>query len=155
MEVNRSLPDKAMDHIDHALGRPLDPMRKSYRNHFAASQSLAIEMGKSPYWSFNGRTPGDNALSFFSVTEAGRTALADYLKQIGDPHRAFVVSYRGASTTVVATSPDNARDSYYLDINDVLPDLSYDEFLRGAKVHVAPQQQEQVSGTGDTQEAAQ
>lgn len=32
--VNRYLKDKAMDHIDHALGRPVDPLRESYRNHF-------------------------------------------------------------------------------------------------------------------------
>ncbi|PPQ42116.1 hypothetical protein [Rhodopseudomonas palustris] len=136
MQVNRSLPDKAMDHIDHALGRPLDPLQESYRNYFAAGQSLAIEMGQSPYWCFNGRPPGDNALSFFSVTDAGRAALAEYLKQIGDPHRAFIVSYQGTSTTVVATSRSKARRSYYLDIADVMPDLTYGDFLRKAKVHV-------------------
>lgn len=29
-EVNRYLKDKAMDHIDHALGRPVDPMDETY-----------------------------------------------------------------------------------------------------------------------------
>ena len=29
--VNRYLEDKGMDRIDHALGRPVDPMRETYR----------------------------------------------------------------------------------------------------------------------------
>ncbi|WP_319533384.1 hypothetical protein [uncultured Cohaesibacter sp.] len=35
--VNRSLDDKAMDAIDHALGRPVDPMSESYRNYYCAA----------------------------------------------------------------------------------------------------------------------
>lgn len=34
--VNRSLADPQMDDIDHALGRPRDPLGETYRNHYVA-----------------------------------------------------------------------------------------------------------------------
>ena len=52
MKVNRYLKDKAMDRIDHALGRPLNPLAETFRNHFAveAEDTFAAEMRTSPHW---------------------------------------------------------------------------------------------------------
>lgn len=35
LRVDRYLENQAMDHIDHALGRPLDPLGETYRNFYA------------------------------------------------------------------------------------------------------------------------
>jgi hypothetical protein len=119
LTVNRYLYDRAMDHIDHALGRPLDPLKETYRNHFAAGASLAAELDKSPHWE---HTPGSAGLQYFRVTDAGRQALADHLKAIRDPHRAFRVTVTDGdgdwSATVVAKSHGQARYLYWLELRD-------------------------------------
>ncbi|MCD0415723.1 hypothetical protein LOC51_00715 [Rubrivivax sp. JA1024] len=145
MQVNRSLPDETMDMIDHALGRPLDPLSKSFRNHFVTGGETADAMAACPFWR-EARSFGDDRC--FTVTDAGRSALAEYLKQIGDPHRAFVMSYRGETTTIVATNRDRALRSYYVAISDVMPDLTYRGFLRKAKVHVAAPLREPAKNDG-------
>ena len=124
-----------MDHIDHALGRPLDPTDESHRNYFATSGASADEMATSPFWQEGKRCPGDT-MRFFHVTNAGREALAAHLREIGDQHRAFTVTYRDYSATVVATTRDKARYDYFLHISDCRPDLTYGEFMRDARVHV-------------------
>ena len=45
LTVNRYLADPAMDDVDHALGRPLDPMRESYRNRYAVDAGDAAGRG--------------------------------------------------------------------------------------------------------------
>ena len=78
-QVNRSLADPNMDDIDHALGRPKDPLGETYRNHYAADASspTARRMSSSPYWINSGRNSG--TLKIFSVSQQGKQALADYL----------------------------------------------------------------------------
>jgi hypothetical protein len=73
--VNRYLKDKPMDRIDHALGRPIWPMRETYRNHYAtdATGTLAIDFAFSAHWQQRGQS-GD--MAFFAVTLAGRKARA-------------------------------------------------------------------------------
>jgi hypothetical protein len=130
-QVDRYLADKAMDRIDHALGRPLDPLSETYRNHYATDGALADEMAASPFWEEGTRRPG---IRFFHVNRAGCEALAKHLKEIGDQHRAFVVTYAGYSNTVIATTREKAKYRRYLEISDVLPDLTFFQFCRGASI---------------------
>ncbi len=134
MKVNRCLADKAMDHIDHALGRPFDPMGDSYRNYFAASGPIAEGMARSEHW-VEGRKNGE--LRCFAVTPAGRTALVAHLKAIGDKNRAWRITYRGYESTVVAESRSKARYSHFLDLSDVCPDLTFKDFSMEASVRLA------------------
>ncbi|MCB4863193.1 hypothetical protein K7W03_26835 [Sphingobium sp. PNB] len=75
-QVNRYLKDKAMDHIDHALGRPVDPRSETYRNYFyvIGDTDLRRDMTASPYWRGDGKG-GEG--EYFVVTDEGRAALAD------------------------------------------------------------------------------
>lgn len=136
MIINRCLADKAMDRIDHALGRPLDPHGETYRNHYAISGALADEMAASPYWDEGRRILG--GLRNFYVNAAGCDALAKYLKEIGDPNRAFVVTFDGHSRTVVAESRDKARYSHYIDVSDCFSDLTFKDYCRRTKVAAVP-----------------
>lgn len=133
ISINRSLDDKAMDNIDHALGRPLDPMSKSYRNFYMTDGELAEQMASSPFW-YEGRRNGD--LRAFAVTAEGRKALAAHLRDIGDRHRAYAVDFDGHVDTVVATSRNKARYSRYLDIADFMPDLKFKDFCRRVSVRL-------------------
>lgn len=130
-QVNRYLADKAMDRIDHALGRPLDPMSKTYRNFYAVDGAVADEMAASPYWDEGKRDP---SLRYFYVNRAGCEALANHLREIGDPHRAFVVTYAGYANTVIATSRDKAKYARYIEISDVMPDLKFVDFCKRVSV---------------------
>lgn len=134
--VNRHLEDEAIDHIDHALGRPLFPLRESYRNYFATSPrgDLAATFERSPYWE---RTATVGDMAYFGVTDAGRQVLAAHLASIPRKWRAFEVSFAGFSEIVPAATAGKARYSRYLAITDVLPDLSFAEFARKSSVREA------------------
>lgn len=77
-EVNRTLPDPALDDVDHALGRPRDPLNPP-RNHYALDPSSpeAVRMAHSPWWRRGRSIPG--GLVYYHVTEAGRSALKEAL----------------------------------------------------------------------------
>lgn len=132
--INRCLDDKAMDRIDHALGRPLNPIGETYRNFYSTDGSLTDEMAGSPFWCEGMRGTGFRS---FCVTDAGREALAAHLKKIGDPYRAFVVTFDGHDRTVIAATRDKARYNYFADLRDVLPDLTFKDYCRRASVRVA------------------
>lgn len=138
MQVNRYLKDKHFDHIDHALGRPVDPMGETYREYFAANtrSKTAREMASSPHWNYFG-SAGD--MSFFEVTTAGREALRDHLKAIGDRHRAFSIAWGGMTSTVIAETRSKARYLAFLRISDVYPELTFREFQSAARVHIERQ----------------
>jgi hypothetical protein len=141
--VNRYLKNKAMDHIDHALGRPIDPMQKSHRNYFAigAKSDLAEQFSASPNWK-KARQLDD--MAYFMVTEAGRKALADHLKEIKDPHRAYQVTMNsavghlrgGLSMIVVAKSNGGAKYLAYLRASDC-NDMKFRDFLKGVSARIA------------------
>lgn len=137
-QVNRYLKDKAMDHIDHALGRPVDPMVESYRNYYATSTDSqeAKAFAASPYWDTHGRTE-PSRMTYFFVTEAGRKALKQHLKEIGDKHRLYAVTYEGETSTIVAVSAAKAKYSLWLNISDCFCDLTFGKFTRGATVRIA------------------
>ncbi|WP_322884289.1 hypothetical protein U8C35_09755 [Sinorhizobium medicae] len=130
--VNRYLKDKAIDHIDHALGRPVDPMGETYRNHFAVSKGseLATAFEASPNWQLNGYRDG---MAFYSVTDAGRKALKDHLKAIGDPWQPYSVTWGGHTVLIAAKSIGNAKYSTYLDVSDCYSELKFVDFAREAK----------------------
>ena len=132
-EVNRYLENKAMDHIDHALGRPVDPHGETYRNYFyvVGDTELRRHMAGSPHWKSNGIAGHGE---YFSVTQAGRSALADHLKEIGDQNRRWIVSWGGYDTVVVATSRAKARYAKWLEISDCDPDLKFSRFQRECRV---------------------
>ncbi|WP_246668852.1 hypothetical protein [Agrobacterium rosae] len=128
-----------MDHIDHALGRPVDPMAESHRNHFAtdADSEQAEAFAASPYWDTHGRTtPGQ--MAFFFVNRAGRQALKDHLKQIGDKHRLFDVTYKGMTQSVVAETAAKAKYSLWVNISDCFCDLKFGQFARTVSVRLSP-----------------
>jgi hypothetical protein len=125
--VNRSLSVEPMDNIDHALGRPVDPMTATFRNFFATGMEQAEQFRASPHWR-------EVAHDVFAVTDAGRVALRDHLRAIGDQHRAFTVTYEGRSWQVVARSRGAARYGAFLDLRDVNPDLTFRGFVTGSRV---------------------
>lgn len=131
--VNRYLKDSAMDRIDHALGRPLDPVQETFRNRYVVDGKLADELAASPHWQEHAWS---GSLRYFSVTDDGRNALTVHLREIGDPHRAFVVKFEGFDHTVVATSRSKAKYSSFLDISDAMPDLTFVDFCRRVSVRV-------------------
>ena len=136
MQVNRYLENKAMDHIDHALGRPVDPMGETYRNYFyvIGDSELRQEMAASPHWTDdNGKGDG----CYFSVTDEGREALFEHLRAIGDKHRRWIVSHAGYETEVIATTAGKARYSYWLDVSDTDDDMTFGKFQKSSKVRLA------------------
>jgi hypothetical protein len=140
--VNRYLKNKAMDHIDHALGRPVDPMVETYRNYFATGANCrnAEAFRASPHW--NEYRISDD-MAGFEVTEAGRIALRDHLKAINDPWREYIVSYNGYEEHQTGKSHSNARYLKWLDVADVDPDLTFGEFCKKSRVRLArPQEPE-------------
>lgn len=130
-KVNRYLTDKAMDRIDHALGRPTFPLQETYRNHFATDvdSNRAKEFSRSLHW----RKCGQNGdMAFFAVTDLGRHALADHLKQLPD-NRIFVVSYWEWTKIVTAKSRAAARYDVFREVSDC-GDISFSEFLKVSSV---------------------
>lgn len=130
-KVNRYLKDKALDLIDHALGRPTFPLKETYRNYFVtdANSDLAEKFAKSPHWRKCGQR---DDMAFFAVTELGRHALADNLKQLPD-NKIFVVSYWQWSKIVTAKSRSAARYDVFCDVSDA-SDISFGDFLKVSSV---------------------
>lgn len=136
--VNRYLKDKAMDRIDHALGRPTWPLRETYRNHYAtnASGPLAREFISSPNWEPLGQR---DDMAFFAVTETGRQVLTEHLARLdaGERDRAYIVTFQSYRTIVPAKSRAHARYSQWLSIRDVYSELTFGEFIKDSSVRVA------------------
>ncbi|MVB04197.1 hypothetical protein GN325_20750 [Agrobacterium vitis] len=139
--VNRCLKDKAFDHIDHALGRPVDPMRESHRNYYAtdAESDLAKAFGASENWKLASSTK--SGMAYFHVTDAGRIALRNHLAchsvNMGRPWRAFAVEFNGYSDTIPARSRGQAKYLRFLSVSDCYPSLKFGEFVKRANVRVA------------------
>lgn len=72
--VNRYLGGGNICDMDHALGRPQDPMKASYRNYFeCADENAARAKSATGFWKCNG--------TLCIVNDAGRKALADHLAE--------------------------------------------------------------------------
>lgn len=133
--VNRYLRDKAMDHIDHALGRPVWPLRESYRNYFAADSASAMDFDASPYWELRNSTPFD--VVYYSVTDNGRRALAEHLAGLDQKWRAYVVSFDDWSVVVPALNRHKAKYACFLRLTDTQPSLSFKTFALYSRVRLA------------------
>lgn len=131
--VDRYLRNAAIDHIDHALGRPIYPLRESSRNYFAtdAGGELASAFEASDHWGLTG-VSGD--MAYYHVTDAGRRALAEHLAGLDAPWAAFAVTFEGHETVVPAKSSGAARYRHYLRISDAWADLTFADFCRGSTV---------------------
>jgi hypothetical protein len=131
--VNRYIKDKAMDHVDHALGRPLFPLQESYRNRFATNVGgqQAKEFDASPHWELFAIRGG---MAFYGVTTPGREALAAHLAELPDRHLPFEVSFEGYSRIVPAHTRGSAKYNWYLEISDSWSELTFGEFCKRASV---------------------
>lgn len=129
--VNRYLTTMILDDIDHALGRPTFPLKATYRNYYAIFFNSPYRwfFACSDFWQFDGLS-GD--MAFYSVTDLGRQALADHLKQLPD-NKIFVVSYWEWSKIVTAKSRSSARYDCFRDVSDC-SDISFREFLKVSSV---------------------
>jgi hypothetical protein len=124
MQINRALDDEIMDHIDHALGRPIDPMAEGSQNRFALEEEGAdvAAFRASPYWKEGSTRYG---MTHFHVTTEGRRALRKHLKDIGQTPKLFDVTGFGHTRTVVAKSRSAARYERYLDADCDMPFIEY------------------------------
>lgn len=134
--VDRYLKNKAFDHIDHAIGRPVDPLVESHRNYFATDKDSEIARGfaASPFWALNGIR---DDMAYYRVTSAGREALVKHLKEIGDKHRLYDVTYQGQTQSIAAVSASKAKYRIWLDISDCFCDLTFGAFTRLSSVRLA------------------
>lgn len=106
--VNRHLKDRAMDHIDHALGRPVW--------HGAQGQML--------FYRVTGEGRAALAKHLDSV-------------EVDQRHRGYVVTFDRHSRTIPAKSRSHARYAYFQDVRDCLPDLTFGDFIRRSTVRLA------------------
>lgn len=131
MKVNRTLKDEAMDRIDHALGRPCDPLVETYRNHYATDDPEGF--AGSPHWC---KTARHGDMIFYSVTDQGRAALKAHLREIGDRHRLYVVRLDGQDMNPrAAKSHGAARYDAWLDVSDC-SDISFRDFQKRSRVRL-------------------
>lgn len=134
MQINRALGDADMDDLDHALGRPVNPMIEGSRNHFAIEaddEAALARFRASPHWT-EGRTL--YGLVHFHVTVDGRRALRAHLKETGQVPKLYEVTVFGHAETVAAKSRSAARYQRYLEADC---GMSFFEFIRNASVKVA------------------
>lgn len=132
-QVNRSLDDPKLDDVDHALGRPCDPFG-GYRNRYVidSASEQADVMRASPWWREDGAL---NGMTWFSVTDEGRQALADHLESIRAPrYREYWIHYKGKGgedsgpDAQFAESAAKAKYAAFLDVRDCY-DCTFREFL--------------------------
>jgi len=116
MKNNRSLADRRMNELDHAIGRPDCAMSSdgSDRNFFGVEigSTKAAEMIADPYWT---HTRDFMGTSGFMVSSLGRKALGDYLKNNWTPPRRYRVEYEygdGLLTDQVVEADTRAKARY-------------------------------------------
>ncbi|TIO14013.1 MAG: hypothetical protein E5X86_26545 [Mesorhizobium sp.] len=118
--VNRWFADKAIDYIDHALGRPIYPLRETYRNHFATDANGARD-----------------DMAFYSVTQLGRQTLADHIASQPDPWQPFLVTFEGHTSIVPERTRAKAKYAYYLIVSDSWSELTFGTFCKRSTVRRA------------------
>jgi len=133
MQVNRYLKDKAVDRIDHALGRPVDPMGSTDREYYATDRPDLDGLIGNPHWRLNTR---QGCMQYFVVTNLGRAALRDYLRSVGERTRFYSVRFDDLDlSSVAATSHGAARYQAYLNLDS--SDLTFGDFCRHSRVRLA------------------
>jgi hypothetical protein len=139
--VNRSLKNETFNQMDHALGRPVNPMSDShsYRNFFSVSFDSPIgqKMDASPYW--ERVSSSDGSVTGFCVNEDGRRALCEHLIEIGDRHKVFDVYIDTGKLgldpcnrpmEVVAETRGKAKSKAWRDISDAFEGITFTQFMR-------------------------
>ena len=128
---NRSLADKRMDSIDHALGRPTNAHDAS-RNFFGVEVGCddAETMKADPYWTHTRDFMGTSGFA-----EDGKRALMAYLKENWTPPKSYTVTWNDFAGTVIAETRSKAKYRRWLDLDFV--DLKFGEFAKTATAHVA------------------
>ncbi|ATN32862.1 hypothetical protein ACO34A_03475 [Rhizobium sp. ACO-34A] len=131
--VNRYFTDKAMDCMDHALGRPADPLLPTYRNHYAidASCTQAAAFAASPHWQKMGERDG---MAFFSVSQVGKEALSQFLLALERPWKRFEIWFEGYPSVIAAQSRAKARYDAFLRVSDFRCDLTFRDFIKTSAV---------------------
>lgn len=141
LKINRNLKDKGANLIDHALGRPVDPLRASFRNYFVTTVGApeAVHMAASPHWNI-GKFGGTDSVSF-TVNDVGRKYLSATLKAEGFCHRLYDIEYWDGMGTdnIAAETASKARYSAFLNITDIYEDLSFFDFCKLIKVRLNPE----------------
>ena len=133
MQNNRNLNDSRIDALDHALGRPTNPLAECSRNFFGVSvgSDQAAKMKADPYWT---HTRDFMGTSGFSVSPDGKKALYYYLKSNWIPPKRYDVTWNGSTRNVSADKPSKAKYTAWLDM-DI--DLPFGEYVRTASARVA------------------
>lgn len=116
MQVNRYIKDNpALNDVDHALGRPFQPF-DTYRSHYATDCPEQVEeFRKSEWWTEGLHNSKLGTMRFFHVTEKGRKALADELKNTEKYGRLYSITSKGhdGENLVMAKSPSQAKYKSY------------------------------------------
>ena len=133
--VERFLDDPMLDDVDHALGRPLWPLRETKRNYFGfpAHSDVVDEFDASPYWR---RTGLRDEMVFYDVTDVGRQALVDYLSE-HEKHVGYEVTWNGVSEVFSATSSSQAKYLCFLNVRNAFSNVKFVDFVRNARVRKA------------------
>lgn len=130
--VNRYFHDKAIDRIDHALGRPLFPLLETNRNHYAVGVTdlLVIEFSFSADWQ---RLGEQGTIAFFAVSDAGRRTLDRHLAGLAEPWLGFEISYEGHSWIEAAKSAAQAKYAAFLGLRDSDSELTFGQFCAAVR----------------------
>ncbi|WP_395443618.1 hypothetical protein [Caulobacter sp. UC70_42] len=140
-EKTFALTEADLDHMHHALGRPVGPHVVPYRNYFATSTESpdAKRFEEIGLWVKGQGVPG--GLTYYHVNDEGQRRVWSWLSERNrkDGLRAYAVSGGGliATKTVMAKSRSAAKYAVWLEFSDVV-DFGYGEWLsRGPRVRLA------------------
>jgi hypothetical protein len=122
-----------MDELDHALGRPDDPVLDTTRNFFGVGEDDACvdDMKNNPHWKLSRVFMGTAG---FVVSTEGKVALHEYLHKNWTPPKRYDVTWMDSTQTIVAKTAGAAKYSLWLDCD--FTDLPFGEFLKESKACV-------------------
>ncbi|AZV00364.1 hypothetical protein IQ24_01803 [Paracoccus sulfuroxidans] len=132
-KCNVRITSKHFHELHHALGYPWpeEIMGETYRNHFAtdAGSDTADCMRASPHWTGGTEKFG---MTFFHVTQDGKRALLEHMRDSVDLPARFEITYHGHNwrEIVAARSRSAAKYGAYLDADS---GDTFGEFVRRIK----------------------
>tara|TARA_R110000796_G_scaffold135042_3_gene251177 strand:+ start:5086 stop:5550 length:465 start_codon:yes stop_codon:yes gene_type:complete len=146
-KCNVRIDHKHFQEMHHALGCPWpdEIMGETSRNHFACDGthgSTSDRMRSSAHWS-NGS--GKFGMTYFHVTDAGKSALREYMRQNISTPALYSITYKHheGENIVSAKSRSAARYAAYLNAGIERPFIEYAAEIKYVKIHtrahVAPQ----------------
>lgn len=148
-KYNVRIDDKHFQEIHHALGCPWpdEIMGETFRNYFACDGegSTSDRMRASEHWS-NGS--GKFGMTYFHVTDAGKSALREYMHQNISTPALYSITYKHheGESIVHAKSRSAARYAAYLSADIDWPFIEYAAEIKSVKIHtrahVSPQHKE-------------